>query len=466
MRAVLAVRRIIAVAAVAMTGAVLPAVAHAQVFGSLSQLASPNNCIQSINSESTECSTTAQGLNGETDNVAVSPDGKNVYVLSSEDESIAEFTRNADGSLTYLGCVSGGDSTCSSQPVTGLIDPRAIAISPDGHSVYVVAEDSEEDGDVAEFTRNSDGSLTPISGNDCIAESGDDECDVGTAVGFDFPNALAVSPDGGNVYVVSSDDETITTLTRSSVDGSLSQPDGDADCLSDPIEENACDGQADGIGNVTGVAVSPDGENVYTSGEGDNGNGSIAEFSRGAGGALTPIGCLGTPEESDNACAGGTATGLVGISGLVVSPDGNNVYTASEEQGGPISEFSRGAGGVLQQLQPPNDCIQDANEESFGCHTTTGVGIADGYQLVISPDGANIYVAAPESPCFSDDGCADVAEFARNAVQQGALTQLTSPDSCIQDTIVQEDTGECPNENGTGLGEPGSPSHPTTRAST
>ena len=87
------------------------------------------------------------------------------------------------------------------------------------------------------------------------------------------------------------DDETITTLTRSTTDGSLSEPDGNADCLQDHEEDSEeCpssvgDAEADGISDVTGVAVSPDGDNVYTTGsEDEDANGSIAEFSRGAGG--------------------------------------------------------------------------------------------------------------------------------------------------------------------------------------
>ncbi len=252
-----------------------------------------------------------------------------------------------------MGCIADSDSesTCTNQSATGPTDPEAIAISPDGNDVYVAAETSEESGDVSEFTRSANGSLTPISDNACIAETGDDVCPVKNAVGFDFPDALAVSPDGDNVYVGSEDDETITTLTRSSTDGSLSQPGGSADCLQDPEEDNndecpssVADVPADGLSDVTGVVVSPDGDDVYTSGSpNDDTNGSIAEFSRGAGGALTPIGCVGSPEDGDT-CGGGTATGLTGISGLVVSPDGDNMYTASEEQGGPISEFSRGAG--------------------------------------------------------------------------------------------------------------------------
>jgi hypothetical protein len=69
----------------------------------------------------------------------------------------------------------------------------------------------------------------------------------------------------------------------------------------------------------------------------------------------------------------------------------------------------------------------------------------------MSPDGASVYAAAPDNTCTAG-ACSDVAEFARNA--DGSLTQLASPDSCIQDSSVEGN--ECPgNENGSGLGGAG-----------
>ena len=178
---------------------------------------------------------------------------------------------------------------------TGLFDPQAIAISPGGQDVYVAAEFDEDIGDVAEFTRNADGTLTPISGNDCLAEQGSDECNAGSADnnnadGLEFPDALAVSPDGNNVYVADRDAEAVTALTRSSLDGSLSEPGGPADCIQDQNEGDSgqCSNEGTGISEVMGVAVSPDGDNVYTTGDlSEFSNASIAEFSRGAGGTLT-----------------------------------------------------------------------------------------------------------------------------------------------------------------------------------
>jgi len=439
-------------ATVAIAFAVLPALAQAQTLGSLTALAgSP---------------ATGTGLSG-TQDVVVSPDGKNVYVASATDDAVAEFARGADGSLTQIGCiaeVNDTSSTCSNLAATGLVDPVAIAISPRGENVYVAAQeasDSEDDGTIAEFTRNADGTLSPVSGSDCIAE-GEVEggCDSQGAHGLELPSALAVSPDGANVYVGDQGGQAITTLTRSAADGSLTEAGTPAnDCIQDAFEDSSeCSNIASGLSDVDGVVVSPHGDNVYTSGApSEFSNGSIAEFSRGAGGTLEPLdapnNCIGTPEGEDT-CGSG-ANGLIGTIGVVISPDGDNLYTASDGSAGPIAEFSRGAGGALAQLAAPNDCIQEQTGENFGCGSTA-TGIGSGFRLVVSPDGANVYAAAPSGSdglACNADTCDDVAEFARDG-GTGALTQLAAPDSCIQDASA--DGTECPgNENGSGLGGPG-----------
>ena len=459
-------------AAVAIAFALAPQLAQAQAPGALTQLGGPNSCIQ-VSSDSPECPTdTAEGLNSPGD-VAVTPDGNNVYAIGGQyddggsEDSIVEFTRNPDGSLTYIGCIADSSaqdaSTCGNEIATGLVDPEAIAISPDGDNVYVAAEDSNGDGDIAEFARNADGTLTQLSDNDCIAENEEDTggCDVQGAHGLEDADDLVVSPDGDNVYVADGEPaDAVTTLTRDTTDGSLSEA-GDnpaADCIQDEeVDSDECAGNTSGLSEVTGVAISPDGDNVYTTGAPDpDADGSIAEFSREEGGHLSAIGCIGTPEDfDDESCSSeGEVDGLGGVVGLVISPDGNNVYTASEALGGPIAEFSRNADGLLTQLASPNNCIEEANnpdDNNYGCGTTA-FGIQDGYRLAITPDGSDVYAAASTEDCTIDDACDDIAEFSRDA-STGALAQLPSPDSCIQDT--SDEGSECPNENGTGLGGPG-----------
>jgi hypothetical protein len=453
--------------ALALAALVSPSLASAQAPGSLAQLASPNDCLIAP-VESNECQTSAKGLSQSTDAV-VSSDGKNVYVIGQSDNAVAEFTRGPDGSLQQLAapndCIvwSGSNgSTCDDGTgVIGLDAPQAIAISPDGQNVYVAADDGDRAGDIVELARDSNGALAPISGHECIEEnvefSGESTppCPDG-GHGIQAPiggrlSALAVSSDGNQVYAVDSAGDDIATFSRAA-DGSLSQPNDAGDCIEDvSIASNDCSSHATGLLVTTGVAISPHGENVYTVGWDSNhaDDGAIAEFTRSPGGSLTQDNssdCVETAGD-DLGCAA-TAIGIAGMAGLVISPDGSNVYTASATFAGPIAEFSRDSTGALSQLPAPNDCIQEGG--GFGC-STTGVGVASGYELAMSPDGATVYAAAPQANC-SLGSCEDVAEFARNV--DGSLTQLGSPDSCIQEHDAA--SPECPgNDNGHGLGGPG-----------
>jgi DNA-binding beta-propeller fold protein YncE len=440
--------RVIVGIAVATSFALSPQLAQAAGPGSLTELSSTPS--------------TGTGLSG-TQDVVVSPDGKNVYAVGTTDDAIAEFARSANGSLVQLGstkaCLADASAptttSCPNRTATGLVAPQAIVISPDGANIYVAAQDSIGDGTIAEFARNADGSLSPLSGHDCIAENVQNKCDDQGARGISLPSALAISPDGQNVYAINQFGEDIAEFSRGT-NGSLTQLAGSDDCIQDAtFDSSECPSFASGLSEVTGVVVSPDGKNVYTSGAPSSGSstGSIAEFTRGAGGALTPLAppnnCLGTPETNET--CGGPATGVTGVSGLAVSPDGNSVYAAAEVAlVAPIAEFSRGAGGALTQLASPNNCIQEQGQVPLGCGTT-GTGIGSGFRLVVSPDGANVYAAAPTANCDAGT-CSDVAEFARST--HGSLSQLVSPDSCIQDISVNG--SDCPgNENGQGLGGPG-----------
>ncbi len=78
--------------------------------------------------------------------VAVSPDGKNLYVAVYDTGSVGVYDIGSTGGLTLSHTVT-----------TDISAPSGIAISPDGKSVYV----ANSDNTIAEFNRASDGSLTP-----------------------------------------------------------------------------------------------------------------------------------------------------------------------------------------------------------------------------------------------------------------------------------------------------------------
>jgi 6-phosphogluconolactonase (cycloisomerase 2 family) len=79
--------------------------------------------------------------------LAVSPDGNCLYATSRLDNTLGYFTRNqATGALTF-----GGVATEGAGGVTGLSSARDVFVSPDGKNVYVA---SPNDNGVAVFTRN------------------------------------------------------------------------------------------------------------------------------------------------------------------------------------------------------------------------------------------------------------------------------------------------------------------------
>ena len=89
--------------------------------------------------------------------VTVSPDGKNVYVTGTIEHSVIVFKRDSgDGMLTFFEVIKDGIDG-----VEGLEGPVSAAVSPDGKNVYVV---SLIDGAMVVFTRDpDDGALTYIN---------------------------------------------------------------------------------------------------------------------------------------------------------------------------------------------------------------------------------------------------------------------------------------------------------------
>ena len=77
--------------------------------------------------------------------VAISPDGKNVYVASSESDAIAIFKRKPKtGSLSQrqgtAGCISAKGGGCAT--ALGLEHPNSVAVSADGANVYATSLES------------------------------------------------------------------------------------------------------------------------------------------------------------------------------------------------------------------------------------------------------------------------------------------------------------------------------------
>ena len=165
----------------------------------------------------------------------------------------------APGDLLYQGCLTGdpaigpggsnacteitGASASTAGDNTGLNFAFAVAVSPDGTSLYALAQGDDA---IARFSRSaSTGALTY---QDCITgetESGptgiggSNACSAiashksqGTDSGFDDPYGMVISPDSTSVYVGAQNDDSVAHFSRNTTTGALTYQ----GCISGEIE--------------------------------------------------------------------------------------------------------------------------------------------------------------------------------------------------------------------------------------
>lgn len=216
--------------------------------------------------------------------VQVTPDG--TQVIASSGNGISILTRDpATGALTSPAagpkCLA-TDTSASGNPCDrayGLYANAAVAISPDGRSIYGASVRSSADSGVGILDRTPPTGLVSVpSGTaSCLTQSGlafqwgtpgTSACDTGrsTATARD----VVVSPDGRSVYLASSGASAavaaIAVFRRNPDTGTLTQPADAAGCLSQTGSSGTClsdDTHASVFSTPMGIAVSPDGTNVY-----------------------------------------------------------------------------------------------------------------------------------------------------------------------------------------------------------
>lgn len=259
------------------------------------------------------------------DVVVISPDGRNVYVGSFFGNAIAVFNRDpASGALAQAagttGCLAEAIGGCA--PGLALGAPEGLAISAAGTSLYAATALSSA---VVVLSRDpSTGAITQATdGSGCIVNAALAGC--ATGVQLSGANAVAVSPGGGDVYVTSLFSNSVTSFTRAVPAGTLTQKAGTSACLIYLRSAGCSFGRA--LVAPEGIAVSPDGTNVYVAAFA---TGAIAVLDRSRGsGVVTQkpgaAGCFAAPKMPG--CAPGRA--LRGVSSIALSPDGRYLYSTS-----------------------------------------------------------------------------------------------------------------------------------------
>ncbi len=249
--------------------------------------------------------------------IALSPDGKTMYLIASSSASIAIFDRDATtGTLTLksgaAGCIARAAILPQGCTILGdyLQPPTGIAVSPDGKSLYLTTSWTTEAIDtVLVFARDTTtGVLTKTNGAaGCLASATLSDCAVfnpSAQTSSDFnPAAIVVSPDNQNVYLSSSTWNTLYAFDRSATTGALTLKSGASGCFSSTIL-TPCTTTANLTSYVDAITVSPDGRSLYTGSATDP---NISVFARSRPPALTTV----TPARGPT--AGGTSVVIAGV---------------------------------------------------------------------------------------------------------------------------------------------------------
>ena len=194
--------------------------------------------------------------------------------------------------------------------------------------------------------------------------------------------------------------------------GAITQKPGHAGCVSDNGVLGACSDD-----NVIdeALAITRDGSNLYSAGrfgisifDRDTGSGQLSQ-------RPLPAGCISNDDFFFSRCQHSVPG--TGFESIALSPDDSTLYAVGDNL---IAVFDRDeATGELAQLPGAAGCISTAGADE-GC--TSGRALDGAADVVVSPDGSNIYVAAMGSHA--------IAAFDRNT-ETGALTQKAGAAGCF-----------------------------------
>ncbi len=227
--------------------------------------------------------------------LAVSPDGGHLYATLFTDQKVAAFAIGANGALTQI----------NGSPYPAAASAIAIAMTPDGKHLYVLNRIAPN---LTAYNVAADGTLTPITGSPFLVPAGS-------------PRGVGVTPNGRFLYVV-------VPGATNGVAGYSIAADG---VLTSLAGSPFVTGTADNA--LRNLAITPDGAHLYF---GRTVSHDVAGFDIAAEGGLTQI--AGSP------FAGPTT----GLTSSVVTPNGRHLYVGRSPSG--VVGYDIGVGGALTQV--------------------------------------------------------------------------------------------------------------------
>lgn len=304
----------------------------------------------------------AWGLRGVSSTTA-SPDGRHVYAVAHDDNSLIVLARDATADELRLVTVvqdgSGG--------IFGLHGAVDVAVSPDDKNVLIASRD-----DAAVVVLSRDATSDELSMLDLNI----------LPLSLYGATAVVVSPDGRNVYVTATSDnnDSIVSFSRDETDGRL-------DFIGEIV--NGMDGIT-GLEGLSDLTISPDGDSIYSTARLGN---AVGAFRRDpATGNLSLQQLIRDGE--------GGIFGLRGPSAVLVNPARDRVFVANSASN-VILIFRRDVTtGELAYLETGGDFAGVENGSSLAMDSS-------GQILYLSSNGSNALLAFDVAPCIGQTSLGD-----------------------------------------------------------
>jgi DNA-binding beta-propeller fold protein YncE len=338
-------------------------------------------------------------------------------------------TRPAAQPNGRVGCVNTrGTEGCAATAGLAGLEATQLAVSPSGRFLYAALQAELIPGPHAPhsrllvFARDArTGALHVLPGRrGCLEDTvrpvtrQHGACErVG---GIEQPFALAVSPDGRQLYVSGgggrdNGGDYLVTFAVDPHTGALRQ----LQCLTDQAHSHCTPAP---IGSFGELAVSPDSRYVYAA----DGHRAAMDVYRVTAHGLVLAQCLAATPVSGRNCTTAPLLMEGGVEGLAVSGDGAELYAAGGigDDASRVVEFRRDTGsGQLTAGSGPGGCVTDSTSPPAGC---SQVALA-GAHLSLSSDGDTLYAATGTELAL--------AALARDPVT-GALSEAASPTACVE----------------------------------